>query len=283
MMARLSICAALTCALGLSPALGAEIASGWTADKPETKSRLIAGLIAGQAGQTMAAVEITLADGWKTYWRFPGDAGGVPPSFDWSKSDNVASVKVLYPAPKRLTDKSGDTLGYKGAVVFPVAFEAKDKAKPVALKLQLDYGICKDVCIPVGAEFSVDIPAGSTAALPASVTSALDHIPRPADARKPADPKLLKTEVKLDGAMPTIALEAEFPGGAAKADAFVESQNGYYIPLPKAGSAKDIGQNRLRFEIDLTGAVDPADIKGKLATVTLISEQGLSEATFKLE
>ena len=56
-----------------------------------------------------------------------------------------------------------------------------------------------------------------------------------------------------------------------------------YIPTPKAGSAKDLGQNRVRFEIDLTGAVDPADIKGKVATVTLVSKQGLSENTFKLE
>src|SRR6185295_19860556 len=30
-----------------------------------------------------AGVEIKLQPGWKTYWRYPGDAG-VPPRFDWS-------------------------------------------------------------------------------------------------------------------------------------------------------------------------------------------------------
>src|SRR5215831_19456743 len=38
----------------------------------------------------LAGVEIALDEGWKTYWRMPGDAG-VPPNFDWSGSSNVAA------------------------------------------------------------------------------------------------------------------------------------------------------------------------------------------------
>src|SRR5436309_312013 len=78
------------------------------------------------AGNGIAGVELQLPEGWKTYWRTPGDAGGVPPTFDWSKSDNLASVKVLYPAPKRFSDRAGDTVGYKGTVVFPVEVIPKD-------------------------------------------------------------------------------------------------------------------------------------------------------------
>ena len=256
----------------------AETASAWTADRPETKSRLVAGVV---AGTPLAAVEITLAEGWKTYWRFPGDAGGVPPGFDWAKSENVVSVKVLYPAPKRMTDESGITLGYKGGVVFPVEVVAKDAAKPVNLKLSLDYGICKEICIPVQAELALEVPAGLTGAAPASVVAALDHVPRAEAARRDGDPKLIKTEVMLDVARPSIAVEAEFPGGADKAEAYVFSPSGVYIPMPKA--ATDLGGNRKRFEIDLTAAADPADLKGKTAVVTLVSEHGLSEATFKLE
>ncbi len=32
-------------------------------------------------GTRMAAVQLDLEPGWKTYWRAPGDAG-IPPSFD---------------------------------------------------------------------------------------------------------------------------------------------------------------------------------------------------------
>ena len=81
----------------------------------------------------------------------------------------------------------------------------------------------------------------------------------------------------------SIAIEAEFPGGTANAAVYVESAGGDYIPLPKLGSGTAAGADKLRFEIDLTGAVDPADIRGKDAKVTLVSALGLTEATFKLE
>lgn len=257
-----------------------ELASPWSEGKPTTKARLVA----GQAGgKWIAAVEITMAEGWKTYWRFPGDAGGVPPMFDFAKSGNLAGVKVLFPAPKRFTDKAGDTLGYKDAVVFPLLIEAKDPALPIDLKVGLEYGICREVCVPVESELSLDIPAGSRAPVPAQVQAALDHVPHGAGALKPNDPRLVASQVKLDGPNPSIALVVECPGGAANADAYVESPAGYYIPLPKAGSVKPAGKDQVRFEIDLKDAVDPADLKGKTANVTLVCPQGLSETAFKLE
>ena len=286
-MKRLSLaCTALVLSGVLSgtvytrPARAGELVSPWNTTSTDTSSRIVAGVA---SGRSIAAVEIKLADGWKTYWRFPGDAGGVPPVFDWSKSDNVARVTMLYPAPLRLSDKAGDTLGYKTLVAFPALVEATDASKPVALKLTLEYGICKDVCVPVEADLMLDIPAGTTSALPASAAAALDRIPRTAKDIRPADPKVTRTEVKLAGAAPMIAIEAEFPGGTADAEVFIEAPAGSYIPLPKAGSGKDLGQNRLRFEIDLTGATDTADLKGKIATVTLVSKQGLSETTFALD
>lgn len=265
---------------GLDPTLAeTEIASPWTSDKPETRSRLIAGVVGSKA---LAAVDIELGEGWKTYWRFPGDVGGVPPFFDWEKSENVASVTVLYPAPKRMTDATGDTLGYKSAVVFPVEVTPKDPAKPVNLKLALDYGICREVCVPVQAVLALDLPPSFTAPAPASLAAAYDHVPRPVDRRRSDDPTLVKTDVVLDGPSPTIAIEAEFPGGAAAAQAYVFSPSGLYIPLPKASAVTDLGGNRKRFVIDLKDASDAADLKGKPAVVTLVSDHGLSETTITL-
>ena len=106
----------------------------------------------------LAFVEIELAQGWKTYWRTPGDAGGLPPSFDWSKSSNLASAKVLYPAPMRLTDKSGDTIGYKEHVIFPVEIKAQGRSEADRAQARLcNIGICKDICVPVDAKLEVEI------------------------------------------------------------------------------------------------------------------------------
>lgn len=269
----------LLCAQSAAVRADAELASPWTKDKTETRARLIAGVV---GSKPLAAVDIEMAEGWKTYWRFPGDVGGVPPMFDWEKSENVASVNVLYPAPKRMTDASGDTLGYKSMVVFPVEVSPKDPAKPITLRLALDYGICREVCVPVQAELALDLPATVAAPAPAELAAAYDHVPRAADKRRADDPKLLKTEVKLDGDAPSIAVEAEFPGGDAGAQAYVFSPSGLYIPLPKASAVADLGANRKRFVIDLKDASDVAELKGKPAIVTLVSEHGLSEATITL-
>ncbi len=257
-----------------------ELVSTWSEGKRESKARLLAGSL---SGKPIAAVEIVLGEGWKTYWRMPGDAGGVPPVFNWSKSENVESAKVLYPAPTRFSDKDGDTLGFKGSAIFPVVVTPKDVTKPINLVLVLEYGICREICIPVEAELSVGIPSGEVGLLPIAIVAALERVPRLAVARRPTDPKLTKTEVKLDGPHPAIAIEAEFPGGSTNVAAYVESSGGEFIPLPKIGSAKAAGPDKFRFEIDLTGAVDPADIRGKEAKVTLVSPQGLTEATFKFE
>lgn len=257
----------------------AELASPWSAGKPETRSRLIAGLV---GSKPLAAVDIELGEGWKTYWRAPGDVGGVPPYFDWDKSENVASVTVLYPVPKRMTDATGDTLGYKSGVVFPVEVTPKDAAKPVALNLALDYGICREVCVPVQAELKLDLPASITAPAPANLAAAYDHVPRQSDKLRPDDPRLVKADVMLDGAQPTIAIEAEFPGGSEAAEAYLFSPSGLYIPLPKAADATDLGANRKRFVVSLRDATDPADLKGKPAVVTLVSAHGASETMITL-
>src|SRR3974390_3485644 len=57
-----------------------------------------------------AGIEIKMPAGWHTYWRYPGDSG-VPPRFDFSDSDNVASVQGLYPTPPAFTDETGTTIG----------------------------------------------------------------------------------------------------------------------------------------------------------------------------
>src|SRR5215467_13044127 len=97
---------------------GAADASSWDGDA-RSAVRLVAGSPLGADAELRAGVEVRLAAGWKTYWRYPGDSG-VPPVFDFSKSENVKSVSILWPAPHRFMDDGGTTIGYKGDVTFPV-------------------------------------------------------------------------------------------------------------------------------------------------------------------
>lgn len=258
-------------ALSAAPAAAAP-ASAW-AEGHNSRARLI-------GGDGIAGVELQMPEGWKTYWRNPGDAGGVPPSFDWSSSTNLANAQVLYPAPTRFTDRSGDTLGYKGTVVFPVRLTPKDPKQPIDLRLTLDYGVCKDICIPAEAELALAIVPGEGGKVPAEIADALARVPVPEAERRPGDPVLKSVRKELDGSKPRLVLEADFAGGAERADIFIEAPAGLYVPLPK--KIADDGAGHATFAVELSEA-EAKDLQGQKLTATLISGKGQSETTISLD
>ncbi|MEM8976867.1 MAG: protein-disulfide reductase DsbD domain-containing protein, partial [Pseudomonadota bacterium] len=89
------------------PNLGSatQTATKWSVGH-KSQTRLIVGSMPGDQGQPVyyAGLEIKMEPGWKTYWRQPGDDGGIPPYFNWSKSVNLKDTKVLYPTPKRFSE-----------------------------------------------------------------------------------------------------------------------------------------------------------------------------------
>lgn len=254
------------------------LATDWVA---EQKARLR--LIGGGDGKSglVAGIEIEMEDGWKTYWRNPGSSG-VPPRVEWSKSQNVGRLDVQFPAPQRMADPEGDIIGYKRHVVLPVRLAANDPSLPISLKLDVELGICKDICIPIQASLELDFPAG-TASKPAGerLEAALSRVPRPATARTARDPQVRSAKVELTGAKPHIAIEGVFPGGAKDADIFLEAPDGLWVPLAKRDGSAD--GDVARFVVDLTDGADVSDLKGKTLRVTLVSAAGQSETSLKLE
>src|SRR3984885_15443122 len=140
----------VTIALICTPGMAlAQDASAWEAET-HAATRLIAGasLKSGGAAWLRAGVEIRLEPGWKTYWRYPGDSG-VPPTLDFSGSENIKSVIMLWPAPEAFADGAGgNSIGYMGRLILPLRVVANDTAKPSAVNLKLAYAICGNLCVP---------------------------------------------------------------------------------------------------------------------------------------
>lgn len=121
-----------------------------------------AGFLGGwttDSGTQMAALRLDLADGWKTYWRAPGDAG-IPPQFDWSGSQNVASVRFHWPTPEVFMLNGMRTIGYTHQLVLPLEITPRDPAKPIRLQASIDMGVCSDICVPVSLQLGADLPRG---------------------------------------------------------------------------------------------------------------------------
>ncbi len=108
-------------------------------------------------GTYMAAVHIALKEGWKTYWRSPGEAG-IPPSFDWSGSQNLAAVRLHWPTPHVFTANGLRSIGYKGDIVLPLELTPRKGAgTPVSLRGTMQIGVCEDICIPMTFELAADL------------------------------------------------------------------------------------------------------------------------------
>src|ERR1700726_1667006 len=126
----------------------AQDASPWLNDG-HSAVRLLAGSRSGTV--LLGGISFQLQPGWKTYWRTPGDSG-VPPRFDFSKSENVDAVTVLWPAPLKFDDGAGGhSLGYHEKVVLPLRIAVKTADKPVTLRADINYAICEKICIPIEA------------------------------------------------------------------------------------------------------------------------------------
>jgi DsbC/DsbD-like thiol-disulfide interchange protein len=254
-------------------------ASPWV-ELHSARVRLIGGAPAVKPAKAyLAGVEVTLQDGWKTYWRMPGDAG-VPPAFDWTGSGNVAAVSVRYPAPSRHLEASAVTIGYHDAVLFPVEVVPRDPARPVDLALMLNIGICREICIPAEAKLTITLrPAQLEGDAPSALLAAVQRVPRPQGSGLAGDPKLERVSARLDGERPHLAIEARFPqGSGSAADVFVEAPDGLYVPQPKR--LADTAGGTLRFEVDLSRAGDARELAGKTLTLTLVGETGATEATW---
>ena len=167
--------AALALLLAASPAFAAgPFDSDWA---PGAKSR--ARLIADGAG---AGFEIALDPGAITYWRDPGEAG-VPPTFDFSGSDNLAKAEVEFPAPERIPEPDGSVaFGYRGGVVLPIRVVAADPGKPVRLVAKVNYAVCEKICLPARASAALALGAPGASPNAAALDAARGRVPQRVDA-----------------------------------------------------------------------------------------------------
>jgi DsbC/DsbD-like thiol-disulfide interchange protein len=136
-------------------ALAATPAHAFTQDDV-LQANLLPGWVTDQ-GTHMAALELVLAPGWKTYWRSPGDAG-IPPQFDWAGSNNLGTVRLHWPAPAVFDTNGMRSIGYHDVLVLPLEVTPLDPRQPIALQARVDLGVCKDICIPAMVDVAVDLP-----------------------------------------------------------------------------------------------------------------------------
>jgi DsbC/DsbD-like thiol-disulfide interchange protein len=252
----------------------AQDASPWQRDG-HSAIRLLAGSRSGSV--LLGGIGFQLQPGWKTYWRTPGDSG-VPPRFDFSKSDNVEAVTVLWPAPTKFDDGAGgNSLGYHDQVVLPLRIVAKNTDKPVTLRADVNYAVCEKLCIPV--EASAELAFNSVASTEDSALfAALDTVPKPANVGDP-NPLTIR-DVKREGKS-KVLVDVVTPD-ERPVSLFVEGPTpDWGLPVPKLVEHGPPGVKRFSFQLD--GVPPGVNPEGAALKLTLVSGDRAYEFNINLD
>lgn len=255
----------------------AQDASPWITDT-YSSVRLIAGSRSGNV--LLGGIGFQLQPGWKTYWRTPGDSG-VPPRIDFTKSENVDSVTILWPAPAKFPDGAGGTsFGYQKQVLLPLRIITKSPDKPVTLRASISYAVCEKLCIPVEAE--AELAFRSVASTEDSaIASALDTVPKPA---KIGDATPLSVrDVRREDKRVLVDVVAQDEKNASGKDValFVEGPTPEWaLPVPKL-IKRDAG-GVLHFAFDLDGLPPGASAEGAALRLTVAGPGAAYEFTATL-
>ena len=252
----------------------AEDASPWQRDG-HSAVRLLAGSHSGAV--LLGGIAFQLEPGWKTYWRTPGDSG-VPPRFDFSKSENIEAVTILWPAPTKFDDGAGGhSVGYHNQIVLPLRIVAKNPDKPVTLRADINYAVCEKLCIPV--EANPELSFNSVASTEDNALfAALDTVPKPANVGDP-NPLTIR-DVKREGKS-RVLVDVVTPD-AKEVNLFVEGPTpDWSLPIPNLVEHSPPGVKRFAFELD--GLPPGANPEGAALKFTVVGGEHSYEFNINLE
>lgn len=229
------------------------------------------------------AIDITLQDGWKTYWRTPGDAG-LAPELDYAASANVESVDILYPAPHRFTIFDIDNYGYKKHVVLPIDVMTATPGQPLDFRASLDLLVCSDICVPETHEISFSLPAGEAApsADKPAYDAAMALLPVPANADFTFNNAYLSTDSENIHYLIVTAQSARAPSGDS--DLFVETMSQTGFAKPDTSYDRDSKTLTFKARVHSTAPIEAlrAELLRQDATLTYVDDKGAYEQTLQV-
>jgi thiol:disulfide interchange protein DsbD len=157
------------------------------------------------------ALRLSMQKGWHTYWQNPGDSG-LPTTLDWKLPAGVAAGPIEWPAPHVLPAGPLVNYGYDGEVLHLVELRPQRTLAPgesEVLRARADWLVCREVCIPEGADLELALPVDRTSVADprwgAPIAAARAALPRP----------LVGWQASAEGKGQTIEMKLVPPAGAA--------------------------------------------------------------------
>ena len=230
--------------------------------------RLISASADAGAGRTVdLGLEFRMLPGWKIYWRSPGDAG-FPPLLDWSGSTNLESASLSWPAPERFSVLGLETIGYSGEVLFPVSASVLEPGAELAIRAQLRFLTCSDICVPYETGLALTLPPGPGLTTPGAAVIDRWRARVPATGTN-APLSIGRVEVAGSGKDQVLVVRAAGKTAFGNPDLFVEGPDGFGFGRPDLHIEPDGRSALMRVAVHPPGK-PPSALDGKAVILTLV-------------
>ena len=218
---------------------------------PESKVRLISPISHNNnENKLILGIEYELNEGWKTYWKSPGE-GGFPQQINWELSKNIKNLKILWPTPSYFEILGFNSIGYSEKVVFPIEIEIENISNETLLILDVNYLTCEKVCIPAKAFLQMNIPPGKANYTKYNYTiqKALSFVPRKISENSNKsinfNTKAFKNENKV-----SITINISSKNIIKYPEIFIHSEYGLPVLKPKIKFSTNLKNIEAKFDYD---------------------------------
>lgn len=113
----------------------------------------------------LAGIRIKIPQDWYSYWSFAGDFGQAP-AIQWKQIENVKIHPLSFPTPKRksflINEQQSYSFIYEKELLIPfkIFVEENYTGEHLPLSLDLQWFVCKDVCLSKNNSLDLDLKIG---------------------------------------------------------------------------------------------------------------------------
>ena len=247
------------------------------AAKPATTAKLLLSHSEAKPGTTVTTgLELTMDDGWHTYWINPGEAG-IATSVEWTLPKGVSAGPIQWPTPDKFTALGSTGYGYHGKTILlvPLTITSDAALGQATISGKVSWLECKVLCVPRDQSVSATLTiAGSDARLvdAAKLDAVRETLPK-TDAELTVK-AVWDGEAKEDER----SLLIEFDAGQADNDAdfFAMPSEAFEVSPESEVTAIDGGRVRIRKTVSKYEGAWPSELAG--LAVRYLEDQAKTEA-----
>lgn len=210
---------------------------GWSMKPENSHAQVHVWHDAPAEGKVRLLLDVTPNEGWKTYWRTPGD-GGFRPVIAWEPQ---AKTQWHWPRPVRFDSAGFSSVGYDRRVVFPLDVATDEQQR---LRGKLTLSLCSTLCVVNTFPLDINLATGPSAQFADAWDNAMRAVP-------PDNGPVAVKSVAADNDTLTVKLTS--PEGWSQPDLFPDNPTGVNLSPPQTAILGDT----------LTARFNVSDSQGK--------------------